>query len=157
MKLTDLQNREIILVSGNLCSGKGYYCEKNYPGYHHIVVSDIVRSLVNQTSRTALQDTKHLDSTIVEVLIREIYKYPKVVVDGIRQISIIKHLQQTFGDQIKDIIWLDTADDVAKERFAKRANIKDDSSYEQARAKDAQLGIGDVESYIRSKHRVIPN
>lgn len=157
MKLSEIQDREIVLVSGNLCSGKGTYCKTHYPNFYHITISDIVRSLISGTTRSAFATTKHLDKNIIELLIREIYQHNKVVVDGIRQISIIKALQQTFGDQIKDIIWLDVPDDIARDRFMKRASTKDDQTYDESRAGDKNLGIEDVENYIRANHRVVQN
>jgi hypothetical protein len=160
MKLMELaNNKEIILVSGNLCSGKGHYCSTAYPEYSQIGVSSIVRALAKMNTRSELSTTKDFDTRIAQRLIQFIEKdsYNKIIVDGIRQLSIMQALQNHFGDQIKDIIWLDVPDDVAKERFANRAAAKDDQTYDDARAGDRNLGIEDVESYIRANHKVVPN
>lgn len=157
MKLTEFwDNRQIVLVSGNLCSGKGHFCETKYPGYQRISVSDIVKSLANSSERSELSKTKHMDQRIAEILIEQIEVYEKVIVDGIRQKSIMEALQKHFGNQIKDIVWLDVPDDVAQQRFVNRASSKDDQTYDDARAGDRNLGIEDVEKYIRGNHKVIP-
>lgn len=166
MKLTEVtkdeydsfaENKKIVLVSGNLCSGKGHFCKNAYPDYEHIVVSDIVRSLMQSSDRSKLQDSKHLDERIAAILSDLIYPHEKVVVDGIRQVSIIDALKQRWGDKIEDIIWLDVPTDVLRSRFDNRASAKDNISFDDAMARDEQLGIRDVENYIRTNHRVVSN
>jgi predicted kinase len=157
MKLTEIvQNREIILVCGNIACGKGTYCTKKYPGFAHITVSDIVKQLSKQTERSELGKTAYLDLKIIQALIEKINQHDKVVVDGIRQVSILHALENHYQQQIKKVIWLDVPEDVRKQRFAGRKDRKDNLDYDVAMASDRQLGIGDVESYIRGKHTVEP-
>ncbi len=155
MKLLEVAtNREIILVSGNLCSGKGHYCQTKYPDFKHIVVSNIVKSLINSSERSKLANTKYLDMMIIRILIEQINAFNKVIVDGIRQQSIIHALELHYGQQIKKVIWLDVPEDVRRQRFDKRGNVKDDIAFDQAMQMDRGLGIDDVERYIRGKHDV---
>jgi predicted kinase len=154
MRLKDL-NRQIILVSGNLCSGKGHFCQSQYPEYTPISVSDIVKSLAQTDTRSELTKTKSLDALIADKLIDEISKHSKVIVDGIRQVSIIKTLQQHFGSQIKDMIWLDVPTDTLRQRFEQRKRSQDDLSFDAALAADNELGVGEVEHYLKSSGKVI--
>jgi predicted kinase len=157
MKLNEIASeKQIVLVCGNIASGKGHYARQYFPGYKVISVSDVVKSITKFKTRSALGTTKDLDQLIADRLIEEIEPYEKVVVDGIRQISIMKRLQAHFLSAIKDIIWLDTPTETSKSRFETRQAGKDDMSFEQALQSDKELGIGDVEDYIRKNHRVIP-
>lgn len=158
MKLSDIRpERDIILVSGKLCSGKGHYCTTNYPDHYHLPVSSVVKQLANTQVRSELVKTADMDHLIVQELVRQIDAHPKIVIDGIRQISIIKTLQKWFGNQIKDVVWLDVPDDVRKQRFAARADSKDDTSFDDASRGDTELGIDHVEDYIRQSGRLASN
>ena len=156
MKLNEV-TREIILVSGRLCSGKGHYCAQAFPGYHIITVSSVVKSLINSDKRSDTERTAHLDQQIVEQLIREVSKHNKVVIEGVRQPSIVKGLQDHFGPQIIDMVWLDVPEDVRRERFERRARSGDDQPFNQAGLGDENLGIGDVERIFRATGRVAQN
>ncbi len=156
MKLHEVvTKRSIILVCGNLSSGKGLYVQRNYPDYKHIVVSSIVKKLTGMEKRSELATTKSLDTLIISALINEISKHDKVVVDGIRQPSILHNLELHFGDQIKDVIWLDVPDEKRREYFKNRKDPKDNLDFDTAQQTDRNLGIEDLERYIRGKHRVI--
>lgn len=156
MKLNEITNHEIILLCGNLSSGKGHYIRQNYPDYKQISVSSVVKTLTNMKTRSELSTTAHLDMGILKVLIEQIKHHPKVVVDGIRQLSILNGLQKEFGDQIKEVIWLEVPMHELKRRFEARQARKDDLPFEQAIKSDQDLGISDVERYIKKNHKVIP-
>lgn len=155
MKLTDLvQNRQIVLVCGNIACGKGTFCKTKFPGYFHITVSDIVKKLSNETERSELGKTAHLDARIIQVLIDQIRQHDQVVVDGIRQLSIVHALENHFQQQIKKVIWLDVPEDQRRKRFAERGDPKDNMNYDASMKSDRALGIDKVEQYIRDKHHV---
>lgn len=156
MKLHEVvTKRSIILICGNLSSGKGLYVQRNYPDYEHIVVSDIVKKLTGMKKRSELATTKNLDVQIVHELISEISKHDKVVVDGIRQPSILHKLELHFGDQIKGVYWLDVPEEKRREYFKNRKDPKDNLDFDTAEQTDRNLGIEDLERYIRGKHKVI--
>lgn len=156
MKLNEV-TREIILVSGRLCSGKGHYCAQAFPGYKILTVSSIVKSLINSEKRSDTEKTAHLDQQIIERLIEEITKHNKVVIEGVRQPSIVRALQQHFGPQIVDMVWLDVPEDVRRERFERRARTGDDQPFDKAGLGDEALGIGGVEKIFRATGRVAQN
>jgi predicted kinase len=152
----EMFSKEIILVCGNICSGKGHFCSTQYPDYVRIGVSDVVRSLTKFTSRSQLSTTKDYDKAIAKRIIEMIGPHDKVIVDGIRQLSIIKALEAHFGSAIKDIIWLDVPEDLLRQRFANRKSGKDDMTFDRAIQTDKELGIGDVEQYIRANYKTVP-
>lgn len=157
MKLYEVKSkRNIILVCGNIACGKGTYCKTKYPGYVHIPVSDVVKTLSKHSERSELGKTAHLDNLIVKELITQINQYDHVVVDGIRQLSILRGLERQYGTQINKIVWLDVPEDIRRTRFAQRGDTKDNLDYDAALDSDRNLGIDQVEEYIRGKHHVEP-
>lgn len=158
MKLNELadEKKEIVIVCGNISSGKGHYVAQYYRGYTHISVSSIVKELSQFNKRSQLGTTAHLADMIVGRLKEAIGPHKKVVVDGIRQISILEQLVDFYGKDIKDIIWLDVPEETLRARFEKRGSAKDDLSFDKALQSDRQLGINNVEDYIRKAGRVIP-
>lgn len=163
MKLTEIAEpntnpKEIILVCGNLASGKGHYAQTYFPNADVIGVSSIVKGMTNFKTRSELSTTANLSNVIANHLIERILNSSKeqVVVDGIRQIEIMEKLQRYFKDQIKDVIWLDVPENERRERFEKRNSGKDDMSFDKSVQSDKQLGIDDVEAHIRKHGRVIP-
>lgn len=155
MKLYEVvQKRDIVLVCGNIACGKGTYCTTKYPGFVHIPVSDVVKDISKQTKRSELVKTGYLDTKIIAELINRISQHNKVVVDGIRQLSILHALENHFGQQIKRVVWLDVPEEERRKRFAGRKDKKDNLDYDAAMTSDRGLGIDQVEDYIRDKHHV---
>jgi predicted kinase len=148
-------NKSIVLVAGKVCSGKGRFCPTQYPGYHHITVSDVVRRIANTNVRSKLSDTGSLDTLIINELVKEIDQHEHVVIDGIRQVSIINALTKRY--RVDDMVWLDVPEAERRRRFAARASSKDDVSFDDASAGDAKLGIDGVETVMRSVGRVVSN
>ena len=158
MKISELVTPyDIILVMGKLCSGKGYFCSKTYPDHYHLPVSTVVKQLARTSVRSELANTSYMDQNITQELIRQIDKHRKIVIDGIRQLSIVQSLQQHYGNKIKDIIWLDVPEKERASRFAARADKKDDVTFDVASRGDRELGIDDVEQYVTRVGRVVPN
>jgi adenylate kinase family enzyme len=151
MRLEEIADKPIILVSGRLCSGKGTYCSQlaNKLGKKHIVTSDIVKMISGFNKRSDLHTTKSLDQQIADELIRQIYANDgEVIVDGIRQQSIIERILERFGEKNVELRWLHVDPEELERRFYDRADKKDDQDFETATELDRHLGIDDVESYI---------
>ena len=115
----------ITLVFGRICSGKGSYMKE---ADKRIVVSDIVKSMVSSTNRDALQNSMHFDSQIGTALINSIYiatmaDKEHIVVDGIRQVSIVDRVLQAYPDA--EMIWLEVPYDERKRRYENRKDAKD--------------------------------
>ncbi len=157
MKLNELNTpHNIILLSGKLCSGKGTYCKNNLSGYDHVSVSDIVKRLSGFNKRSDLHTTKDLDTQIADELISICAHNPNVVIDGIRQLSIVTKLVDTFGDAV-DLQWLEVPQEELERRFNSRQDKKDDQDFNTAIQRDRDLGLDDVEHHFKQFGTVINN
>jgi adenylate kinase family enzyme len=154
-----LQTRRIVLIFGKICSGKSTYADalSYVTKAKRITVSDIVKRVSGKVSRSELQNTQNLDMQIAEELIAEIQKYDKVVVDGIRQSSIVWGLINEFGFDNINMLWLDVSDEVRKYRFYDRSIAKDDLSFEEADLRDEHLGLLDVAKVFKSWYIKVNN
>jgi predicted kinase len=114
-----IETNKVVLLFGKICSGKSTYADAlcYVTKAKRITVSDIVKRVSGKVSRSELQGTAHMDKEIALELIAEIKKYDKVVIDGIRQYSIVVELVAEFGMDSLDLIWLDVPDDIRKYRF----------------------------------------
>lgn len=154
-----LQTKRIVLIFGKICSGKSTYADAlcYVTKAKRITVSDIVKRVSGKATRSELQTTQDLDEQISAELILEIEKYDKVVIDGIRQHSIVWNLVNKFGKPNVDMLWLEVADDVRKYRFYDRAIAKDDISFEQADERDEKLGLSYVAKVFENWYIKINN
>lgn len=154
-----LQTRRIVLIFGKICSGKSTYADalSYVTKAKRITVSDIVKRVSGKVSRSELQNTQNLDMQIAEELIAEIQKYDKVVIDGIRQSSIVWGLINEFGFDNINMLWLDASDEVRKYRFYDRSIAKDDLSFEEADLRDEHLGLLDVAKVFESWYIKVNN
>lgn len=160
MKLQEVaqQPKSIVLVFGRLCSGKGTYCEKYIrQGYHHVTTSDIVKAVSGSKTREQLQKTGSMDQQILQQMIQTIEQNKPIVVDGIRQKSIVEGVLSHFGEDAVELVWLEVPSDIRKERFSKRAASKDTKSFEDSEAGDSALGLDDVETFVKPRSSVINN
>lgn len=158
IQIVEGEMKPIVLVLGKLCSGKGTFCG-NYTeqGYTHIATSDVVKRVSGFTTREELQSTMSMDSLIVDEMINDITEHTKVVIDGIRQQSIIDGLIYHYGKSKIDIIWLDVSDEIRKSRYANRGDAKDTKPFDSAEAGDVKLGINQVEQFAKQYGKTILN
>lgn len=149
----------IVLVFGKICSGKSTYADAlSYViKAKHITVSDIVKRVSGATTRSTLQMTQNLDEAIAVELVHEIEKYGRVVVDGIRQKSIVDWLLKHFRSDDILMIWLEVPDEIRKYRFHDRVVSKDDISFEQADKRDAELGLLELQEALKKQYVTINN
>jgi hypothetical protein len=154
-----LQTKRIVLIFGKICSGKSTYADAlcYVTKAKRITVSDIVKRVSGKATRSELQTTQDLDEQISAELITEIQKYDKVIIDGIRQHSIVWNLVNKFGKPNIDMLWLEVADDVRRYRFYDRAIAKDDISFEQADERDEKLGLSYVAKVFENWYIKINN
>lgn len=154
-----IKTNRIVLLFGKICSGKSTYA--NALSYitkaKRITVSDIVKRVSGKASRSELQDTAHMDQDICYELCCEINKYDKVVIDGIRQYTIVMGLVAEYGLENIDLVWLEVPDDVRKYRFYDRAVSKDDITFEEADARDEKLGLKELQENLKNSYIIINN
>lgn len=147
---------KITLVFGRLCSGKGTFCQQyTKNGYAHFTTSDFVKKVSGKQTRSGLSTTADLDQRIADEMIDTIDGLDLVIIDGIRQVSIVQRILNHFGEDEVDLVWLEVPADIRRERFDKRAATKDDISFEDAEAGDSKLGLDDVEATFKPKSRVV--
>ena len=147
---------KLTLVFGRICSGKGSYL----PGVRRIAVSDIVKRIVSSTNRDALQNSLHLDSQIATTLINSIYianmaNREHIVVDGIRQVSIVDRILNVYPEA--ELIWLDCPTEERKRRYEARKDIKDVEPFEVADNKSIELECQRIFSTFRDQLTIINN
>jgi len=149
----------ITLLFGKICSGKSTFAEalSYVTKAKHITVSDIVKSLSGLHTRSGLQLTQHLDEAIAAELVRQIKAYDKVIIDGIRQKSIVEWLINEFGDSKIKMIWLEVPDHTRKYRFEDRVVAKDDLTFEMADRRDADLGLLELQAALQNEYTIINN
>lgn len=144
----------ILLVFGKLCSGKGTL-SKSLINRTHIVTSDIVSKVCRSTIRSEMQDTKQLDNLISHGIIDAINNarskktsHDKIVVDGIRQLSIVKSLVDFYGADQIDMVYLNVPEAELKRRFVDRKDRKDNLSFEELLKRDDELGFSELEPWL---------
>lgn len=147
----------IVFISGRICSGKGYTCSQLHltvPNCGHIIVSDTVRSIVNSNERQVLQNTAYMDKVIAHELARRIdnqfaLNRELVIVDGVRQLSIIVELSKSFTNV--SYVWVECPAEIRKQRYIARQSSKDSAtSFEDAEAADDKLGLADLETWFKT-------
>lgn len=154
-----INTKKIVLLFGKICSGKSTYADAlcYVTKAKRITVSDIVKRVSGKVTRSELQQTQDLDTDIAAELINEISKYDKVVVDGIRQDTIVWHIANHFGMDAIDMVWLEVPDEIRKHRFYDRVVAKDDISFEEADQRDVELGLERVAEVFKSWYIIINN
>lgn len=144
--------KELIFVFGRLCSGKGTYCNRYKSSHHIICTSSVVKKLSGKTKRSDLVKTSYLDEIIADELIREISQHDKVVVEGIRQLTIVRKIQVMISLEYEvKYVWLDVPKDTLESRFYSRSDKKDDVDFETAYQQDEQLGISELEKWVNNR------
>lgn len=146
---------KLTLLFGRICSGKSSLYKDSY----RIIVSNLVRGIINSASREDLQNTMHLDNKIAESVIRTIDyvidEHPHVVVDGIRQASIVNKVLQHYPKA--ELVWLEVPVQERKRRYEARKDAKDVESFEIADNKPIELECQNIFSIFKEQLRIINN
>ena len=146
---------KLTLLFGRICSGKSSLYKDSY----RIVASNLVRGIVNSASREDLQNTMHLDDAIAESIIMTIDyvidENPHVVVDGIRQASIVEKVLQHYPNA--ELVWLEVPVQERKRRYEARKDAKDVEAFEIADNKPIELECQNIFSIFKEQLRIINN
>lgn len=151
----------IVFLFGEICSGKSTldFGESSM----RITVSNIVKRLMQSEDREVLQKTKHLDNIIADEIIEEIdriYGYVDplphtIVIDGIRQYSIVEQVQQYLPDNAQvEYKWLEVDSVERKRRFEARKDPKDTLTFEEAEKRDNELGLSNLFSILKEQNKI---
>lgn len=146
---------KLTLLFGRICSGKSSLYKDSY----RIIVSNLVRGIINSASREDLQNTMHLDNKIAEAIITTIDyaidEHPHVVVDGIRQASIVEKVLQHYPNA--ELVWLEVPVEERKRRYEARKDAKDVEAFEIADNKPIELECQNIFSIFKEQLRIINN
>lgn len=154
-----ISTNRIVLLFGKICSGKSTYAHAlcYLTKAKRITVSDVVKRVSGKVSRSELQNTAHMDQEICQELCQEVNKYDKVVIDGIRQYTIVQGLIAEYGIANIDFVWLETPDDIRRYRFYDRSISKDDITFEEADARDEKLGLLELQNKLKDSYIIVNN
>lgn len=154
-----IKTKRIVLLFGKICSGKSTYADalSYITKAKRITVSDIVKRVSGKVSRSELQNTAHMDKEICEELCLEIDNYDSVIIDGIRQYSIVSGLAAKYGYDMMDLVWLEVPEDVRRYRFYNRSISKDDIAFQEADARDEKLGLKELQDRLKDVYITINN
>lgn len=154
-----IKTKRIVLLFGKICSGKSTYANAlcYLTKAKRVTVSDIVKRVSGKVTRSELQNTADMDQEIAKELINEIKQYDKVIVDGIRQYTIVVELAAEFGLDDLDLVWLEVPDDIRRYRFHDRAISKDDITFEEADSRDEKLGLLELQDKLKDSYIIINN
>jgi hypothetical protein len=143
---------KLTLLFGRICSGKTSY----YPDSCRIVVSNLVRAIINSSSREELQNTMHLDHLIAQSIIQNIdLACEHVVVDGIRQVSIVNTILEHYPNA--ELVWLEVSIEERKRRYETRKDIKDVEPFDIADNKAIELECQKIYSIFKERLKIINN
>lgn len=146
---------KVTLLFGRICSGKGSYRKDSY----RIVASNLVKALIANGSRTALQETKHLDQQIADSILmaidKAIQQEDAVLVDGIRQISIVERVLEQYPDA--ELIWLEVPTEERRRRYENRKDVKDTQPFDVADNKELELECQKIFELHRDRLQIINN
>lgn len=157
-----MKHSDIILIFGRICSGKSSFQASAY----RLVVSDIVRELINSNDRVQLQNTQHLDQDIAKEIIQWVENHQylmshnllpirNLVVDGIRQSSIVECVLERLPDA--SMIWLDVPEDTRRRRYEIRNAEKDTESFDIADNRPIELECQKIFSIFKDQMDIIYN
>lgn len=155
------QKTNVTLLFGRICSGKSSY----KPNAYKVGVSQLVRAVIADYAPTAtreqLQDTMHLDTKIAESILMvtdyaaNLYKRPEVIIDGIRQVSIVEMILEKYPDA--DLVWLEVPTEERKKRYESRGDVKDVEPFDIADNKPIELECQNIFSTFKDKIKIINN
>ena len=146
---------KLTLLFGRICSGKTSFYKDSY----RIVVSNLVRAIINSSSREELQNTMHLDYKIAESILMTINstinEHSHIVVDGIRQASIVHEILKHYPDA--ELVWLEVPVEERKKRYESRKDAKDVEAFDIADNKPIELSCQEIFTIFKERIKVINN
>jgi len=159
---------KVLFLFGEICSGKSTY---EFPtNTVKLTVSNIVKRLMQSDDREILQNSKHLDTKIADMIAEDIWHYQNFVfedshttpdyfvIDGIRQYTILEQLEQWFSKTYPDLQleykWLEVDREERKRRFEARKDPKDTLTFEEAEKRDNELGLSELFSILKEQNKI---
>lgn len=143
------------IVCGRICSGKSTTCNQliqNFSSHQIVSVGNLVREMTKTIERTYDQ---HLDIDLSKILEEKIYTNRNLIIDGIRQKSILQKMIDVceMYDLTYQLLWIETSKEERKKRYEERADIKDKCSFVEYEQLEDRLGIEEVKFLINYKNK----
>jgi len=152
-----LKQSSLILLFGRICSGKGTYPLTG----RRISVSAIVRNLTGPGTRSDLQNTRSLDSLIANTIVSDIHRLEglehcdDIIVDGIRQLSIVEKVLKHFPDAL--LVWLEVPTEERKRRYEARKDGRDTEPFEVADNRPIELECQKIYETYKDRLVIVDN
>ena len=159
---------KVLFLFGEICSGKSTY-DPGAP-FTRYTVSSAVRKIMQTDDRKLLQDSKHLDIHIANTICDDFWHYQHFVfdteqttpqyfvIDGIRQYSILEHIESylkyNYPSLTLEYKWLEVDREERKRRFEARKDPKDTLSFEKAEKRDNELGLSELFSILKEQNKI---
>ena len=154
---------KVLFLFGPICSGKSTVDLGQQS--IRITVSNVVKRLMQSEDREVLQKSKHLDNIIADEIIEEISMISNfvdivpqyIVIDGIRQYSIVKQIEQWITNSTNiqmEYVWLEVPTAERKRRFEARKDPKDTLTFEEAEKRDNALGLSELFSILKEQNKI---
>ena len=149
--------KQIVIITGKICSGKSSVCEKlqNKYDYYRLSISTIVKKITGFNTRSQLTKNLITADTIIKQIEEDIKDKDKIVVDGPRQVEIVEYLHKKYNAKL---IWLENDYETLLERYKKQNDdIKqNDQPFDVALERDHEfLGLKYTEKYVKEHGEVI--
>jgi len=158
-----MKKSDILFLFGRICSGKSSF---NDTTSYRIVVSNIVRDLIQSKDRNKLQQTMHLDERIAEEIIscldalttaieKNLIERKTIIVDGIRQASIVEKVLEYYPKS--ELIWIEVPTETRKRRYETRNAEKDVEPFDLADNMPIELECQKIFNIFEERLQIIHN
>ena len=140
---------KVILISGEICSGKDTTVQRNYSSdqYKHIDLGSLVRKRFQTQQRIFDNNLEPYFIEQISDAIKQDQGKSTFVITGLRQPTLCKKIAALF-DEVQ-YIYLVAPRHILKQRFEDRKDVKDVSiTFEDAIAGDQSLGMKELQLYL---------
>ena len=149
--------KQIVIITGKICSGKSSVCEKlqNKYDYYRLSISTIVKKITGFNTRSQLTKNLITADTIIKQIEEDIKDKTKIVIDGPRQHEIVEYLHKKYNAKM---IWLENDYEILLERYNNQNDgIKqNDQPFDVALERDHEfLGLKHTEKYVKEHGEII--
>lgn len=145
-----------LFICGEIACGKSTFGQKiaKKNKYEFIEVSDIVKRITKEVVREKIANLPDLDEAIIKELKAFLKKHnDRVVVSGVRQVTILQAFEKSKLDLSPIYYWIDISREERLKRYLSRKDAKDKGcslyTFNKSSAADVKLGIKEVKEYCK--------
>jgi hypothetical protein len=115
-------------------------------------VKEMLRALGNVEGEI---DDEKIDEIMYEQELERNLHTAEVIIDGIRQVSIVEMILEKYPDS--DLVWLEVPTEERKRRYESRGDAKDVEPFDVADNKPIELECQEIYSTFKDKITIINN